>query len=201
MRCGVRLHVPPARARLPACLTIPNGACDFRSGAVSSRVRPPFSESRLCNRRKSNPSRTRGTAGPGARAWPAAAQTGNQSKPNCNCLRTYSLNYHLPYFTSWSSFETLDDNTFMSISARRTFGIILVIISVVAFVTYVIFDMLHADWRYVSSDSSGTGTAILFSAHSTISGYGYYLIPIFLCEAFGIFCLVWPARKPPKLNQ
>lgn len=88
---------------------------------------------------------------------------------------------------------------FMSVSTRRKFGILLVAISVAALMAFLVVGIFRGTWHYEGSGSSGDGHWMDFSVESGASGY--YLVPIVLCGAIGAFCLLWPARKPPKLNQ
>jgi hypothetical protein len=87
----------------------------------------------------------------------------------------------------------------MSISTRRKSGVFLIAISVVAMVVFLVVDFFHTDWHYVGSESSDSSHVVAFAGVSRINGY--YLIPMFLCGAVGAICLLWPSRKPPKLNQ
>jgi hypothetical protein len=87
----------------------------------------------------------------------------------------------------------------MSISTRRKYGIVFVAISAVALVVFLTVDFLYGDWHFEGGGSSGSSLWACYSVHSGVSEY--YFIPILLCGAVGAFCLLWPARKPPKLNQ
>jgi hypothetical protein len=87
----------------------------------------------------------------------------------------------------------------MIISTRRKFGISLVAISAVALVVFLAVGFLRGDWHFDGSGSSGNAQWAAYSVELGVSEY--YFIPIFLCGAVGAFCLLWPARKPPKLNQ
>jgi len=86
----------------------------------------------------------------------------------------------------------------MTIPKRTKVGCLLVIISVIAFVAFMVFSALHTDWHYDGGGVSGSSDWVAFSGESSVSGY--YLIPILLCGLIGVVCLVWPSRKPPKLN-
>lgn len=83
----------------------------------------------------------------------------------------------------------------MTISKRTKIGFLLVIISVIAFVAFMVVDLFSVtNWHYAGG---GDGN-IAFVGESNVGGY--YLIPILLCGLIGVICLVWPSRKPPKLN-
>jgi hypothetical protein len=87
----------------------------------------------------------------------------------------------------------------MSLLARRKFGILLIAISVAALVAFLVVGIFRGTWRYDGSGSSGNAQWMAYSGELGVNEY--YLIPIFLFGAVGVFCLVWPSRKPPKLNQ
>jgi hypothetical protein len=87
----------------------------------------------------------------------------------------------------------------MSVSARQRFGTLLIAISMVALGVFLEAGIRDGHWHYDGSGALGKGFWMTFSGESGVSGY--YLIPIFLCGAIGVFCLAWPTRKPPKLNQ
>lgn len=87
----------------------------------------------------------------------------------------------------------------MIISTRKRLGGSLVAISAVAMVVYLTVGLLRGDWHFDGSGSSGNAHWASYSVHVGVSEY--YFIPIFLCGAVGAFCLLWPARKPPRLNQ
>jgi hypothetical protein len=72
-------------------------------------------------------------------------------------------------------------------------------ISVVALVVFLVIGVIRGHWRFDGSGSSGNAQWAAYSGELGVSGY--YLIPILLCGAIGVFCLFRPSRKPPKLNQ
>jgi hypothetical protein len=86
----------------------------------------------------------------------------------------------------------------MSISTRRKVGILLVAVSVAAQVAFLVVGIFRGAWRHDGSGSSGNVHWMLYSVELNVSAY--YLIPIFLCGAIGGICLLWPSRRPPKLN-
>ena len=86
----------------------------------------------------------------------------------------------------------------MTISTRRKIGILLAIISVIALVAFMVVGLFRTDWHYDGGGVSGDAQGMAFSGECEISGY--YFIPIFLCGVIGLICLLWPSRKPPKLN-
>jgi hypothetical protein len=88
--------------------------------------------------------------------------------------------------------------TLVSISTRGKIGISLVAVSVVSMVVFQVVAFLHTDWHYAGRGSSDTSQAIAFAGKSRVDGI--YLVPIVLCGAAGVLCLIWPSRKPPKLN-
>ena len=98
-----------------------------------------------------------------------------------------------------AEFWTLGGSTFMSISTRRKFGVLVVAVAVAAALAFLVVGIFRGTWHYVGSGSSGNGQWIAFSGELGVSEY--YFIPILLCVAVGAFCLLWPARKPPKFNQ
>jgi len=82
---------------------------------------------------------------------------------------------------------------------RRSLGVVLVAIAAVMFVAVLVAGLLRGDWHYEGGGSDGVVYWASYRVDSGVSGY--YFIPIFLCGAIGAFCLFWPGRRPPKLNQ
>jgi hypothetical protein len=87
----------------------------------------------------------------------------------------------------------------MRISTRIKFGAWLVAISMAALVAFFAIGISRGAWHYVGSGSTGNGEWIDFSGKLGLGGY--CLVPISLCGAVGMVCLLWPSRKPPVLNR
>jgi len=87
----------------------------------------------------------------------------------------------------------------MSISKRHQYGVLLLAISIAALTIFLIIGFAHGTWQYDGGGSSNGAHWESFSGKLGISGY--YLVPIFLVGAFGVVCLAWPSRKPPRLNS
>jgi hypothetical protein len=96
---------------------------------------------------------------------------------------------------------------FMSISKRRRLGLLLTVIAVLAGIVYLVDDVSygltngHPQFGPVQTSRTLFGTATSQSVMLDASISGYYLIPIILCGAVGLFYLAWPSRKPPKLTK
>jgi hypothetical protein len=86
----------------------------------------------------------------------------------------------------------------MSISTRRTIGISLVAVSVVSFLVLFGVGLLRGDWHFAGGGTTASGSYAAYTVDLGVSEYCF--IPIFLCGAVGAFYLLWPARKPPKLD-
>ena len=82
----------------------------------------------------------------------------------------------------------------MSIFTKRRLGLLLICISVVAFVICLIV-VPHR----VFADSSGPGGSVFWGGSWELSWP--YIIPILVCGAVGVFCLALSSRKPPKLPK
>ena len=87
----------------------------------------------------------------------------------------------------------------MNISTRQRFGSFVVTISGLALVAFLVVGVFRGDWHYVGSGSSNNGRWVVFSNRLAVNGY--YVIPILLSGMAGAVCVLWPARKPPKLRQ
>lgn len=87
----------------------------------------------------------------------------------------------------------------MNTLKRHKFGGALVAISVVAWAVFLVVGLFNADWHYVGGGSGDNAQVMAYDAQLKINGY--YFIPIFLCGATGAACLLWPSRKPPKIQS
>ena len=83
---------------------------------------------------------------------------------------------------------------FMTVTIRRRLGTWLVCI---AAATAIVFLFTDSHSRVVASGSSGSAYWTVAEAHPAISWR--HSIPVILCGAVGVLCLVYPSRKPPKL--
>jgi hypothetical protein len=79
----------------------------------------------------------------------------------------------------------------MSITTRRWIGVVLMCVSAVAFMA----QMVGSQPRVIGADSEG-GASIVLMEFQLELGW-----PVIVCGMASVLCLVWPARKPPKLAK
>jgi len=83
----------------------------------------------------------------------------------------------------------------MSISTRGKVGVFFLALSVMAMIALLI--VVWSRSRLVGVDVDSSGMDAVYVAHLS----GYYLIPIALFGITGVACLIWPSKRPPKLNK
>ena len=84
----------------------------------------------------------------------------------------------------------------MSISRRRRFGLVLVCGSVAAWIVALVF-FSHS--RVIGSGQSDNASWV--ASVVEIDAGWQFLLPVIVCGAIGLLCLVWPSPKPPKLRS
>lgn len=83
----------------------------------------------------------------------------------------------------------------MSMPIRRKVGAALLALSVMAAI--VTFIVMMSRSRLVGVDSDSAGMDAVYVTHLS----GYYLVPIALFGVTGVVCLMWPSKRPPKLDR
>jgi hypothetical protein len=84
----------------------------------------------------------------------------------------------------------------MSISTRQKIGMLLICISVAAFV---VAQIGGSRSRVIGSGSSSIGTWTAIEITTDVSWQ--VALPIILCGTIGVICALWPSRKPPILTK
>jgi hypothetical protein len=83
----------------------------------------------------------------------------------------------------------------MRTSKRRLLGLLLICVSVLAWIVSLVF-FSHA--RTLGSGYSGNDHWIAVEVHQDL-GRGFK-VPVMMCGVAGVLLLAWPSRKPPELS-
>ena len=88
----------------------------------------------------------------------------------------------------------------MSIFRQRKLGFVLTAIAVVALTAYCSVVIIHSS--PVGAPQGGSGPGVVAMSQEVRSDIStLYLIPIVLCGTTGLARLLWPSRKPPRLQR
>jgi len=72
----------------------------------------------------------------------------------------------------------------------------------VFWIATIYYSLTQGHPKVVGAGSSGDGGWLLIESQTNINWlYLTLLVSIILSGVAGILCLIWPARKPPRLNE